>query len=178
MQLTRRFAIVIPFAATFAAVAFTVQADSIPATAYVQDGLVVQYDGIENAGSGLHEAAITAWKDLTGNGHDLPLNSGDTVGADCVNIVKASRTASNAVFSAYSPITIEFNARPTAMDAAGNWNAPIAAIPYIGAFGWDGRDGAISVMRPQSATATGCSSAALILTATGVAAVFITMYPA
>ena len=154
MQLTRRFAIVIPFAATFAAVAFTVQADSIPATAYVQDGLVVQYDGIENAGSGLHEAAITAWKDLTGNGHDLPLNSGDTVGADCVNIVKASRTASNAVFSAYSPITIEFNARPTAMDAAGNWNAPIAAIPYIGAFGWDGRDGAISVMRPQSATAT------------------------
>ena len=129
-------------------------ADTLPSTAYVKDGLVVQYDGIDNAGRGLHEAAITAWKDLTGNGHDLPLNEGDVVGADRVSLAKASRTASNAVFSAYSPITIDYNARPTAMNTAGNWNAPIANIPNIGCFGWDGRNGAISVMRPQSATAT------------------------
>ena len=153
MHIARRTTLMLPFAAVCVAVAPAVHATTLPATAYIRDGLVVQYDAIENAGAGLHEAAITAWKDLTGNGHDLPLNSGDTVGADFVNIVKASRTASNAVFDAYSPITIEFNARPTAMDAAGNWNAPIANIPYIGAFGWDGRVGAISVMRPQSATA-------------------------
>jgi hypothetical protein len=126
----------------------------VPATAYVQDGLVVQYDGLENAGAGVHDAGITAWKDLTGNGHDLALNANDTVGADCVNIAKASRTASNDVFSAYASITIEFNARPTAMDSAGNWDAAIVSIPYIGAFGWDGRKGAISVRRPQSASAT------------------------
>ena len=80
-------------------------ADTLPATAYIQDGLVVQYDGIENAGAGLHGDAITAWKDLTGNGHDLALNDGDTVGADCVNLVRGTRTATNDVFSAYTTIT-------------------------------------------------------------------------
>ncbi len=132
------------------AAATAAHADTLPATAYIQDGLVVQYDGLENAGAGLHEDAITAWKDLTGNGHDLPLNAGDTVGADCVNIVKAWRTASNGVFSAYTSITIEFNARPTETIAAGDWNASIANIPNIGSFGWDGRNGAISVMRPST----------------------------
>ena len=129
------------------------RADTLPITAYVQDGLVVQYDGLENAGSGVHANDITAWKDLTGNGHDLPLNTDDTVFSDRVNIVKASRTASNDVFTAYSPITIEFNARPTAMDSAGSWDAPLVTIPYIGAFGWDGRKGAIQVRRPQSVSA-------------------------
>jgi hypothetical protein len=128
-------------------------ADTLPASAYIQDGLVVQYDGIENAGAGIHDASATVWVDLTGNHHDLELNAGDTVGADRVNIVRATRKASNDVFSAYSQITIEYNARPTAMDAAGNWDAAIATIPYIGAFGWDGRVGAIHVRRPQSATA-------------------------
>ena len=127
-------------------------ADTIPATAYIQDGLVVQYDGIENAGPGVHADDITAWKDLTGNGHDLPLNAGDTVFSDHVNIAKASRTASNDVFAAYSPITIEFNARPTEMNTT-TYDSSIANIPYIGAFGWDGRSGAISVKRPQSETA-------------------------
>ena len=129
-------------------------ATTLPATAYIQEGLVVQYDGLENAGLGVHADGITAWKDLTGNGHDLPLNEGDTVGATFVNILRGSRTATNDVFDAYSPITIEFNARPTAMDTAGNWSANVAGISHIGSFGWDGRAGAIYVMRPQSATAT------------------------
>ena len=38
---------------------------------YVQDGLVAQWDGIENVGRGEHDGAATAWTDLTGNGHDL-----------------------------------------------------------------------------------------------------------
>lgn len=37
---------------------------------YVQDGLVVWYDGIENAGVGRHEANPSVWADLTDNGHD------------------------------------------------------------------------------------------------------------
>ena len=49
--------------------AFTASAD-IPASAYVQDGLVVQFDGIENAGAGTHDAAATTWKDLSGKGRD------------------------------------------------------------------------------------------------------------
>ncbi len=126
-------------------------ATTLPATAYAQEGLVVQYDGLENAGPGVHADGITAWKDLTGNGHDLPLDTGDTVGTDRVNIVRATRTASNDLFPAYTSITIEFNARPSAMDTAGNWDAALVNIPYIGAFGW--RKGAIQMRRPQSATA-------------------------
>ncbi len=38
---------------------------------YVQDGLVAQWDGIENVGRGRHDGTATAWTDLTGNGHDL-----------------------------------------------------------------------------------------------------------
>ena len=112
-----------------------VRADTLPLTAYIQDGLVVQYDGIENAGPGAHDPAATVWVDLTGNGHDLVLNAGDTVGANFVNILRGSRTASNDVFAAYSPITIEFNARPTAMDTAGSWSANVAGISHIGSFG-------------------------------------------
>ena len=145
---------ILHFAFCIALAATAARADALPASAYIQDGLVVQYDGLENAGPGVHANDITAWKDLTGNGHDLPLNANDVVGADRVNIAKASRTASNNVFSAYSPITIEFNARPTEMIAAGNWMASMASISYIGAFGWDARKGAITVMRPQSASAT------------------------
>ena len=49
---------------------FSASAD-IPASAYIQDGLVVQFDGIENVGAGLvHDASATSWVDLSGNGRD------------------------------------------------------------------------------------------------------------
>ena len=34
---------------------------------YVQDGLVAMWDGIENAGWGVHDTNATVWKDLVGN---------------------------------------------------------------------------------------------------------------
>ena len=34
---------------------------------YVQDGLIVMWDGIENVGWGVHDVNATEWKDLTGN---------------------------------------------------------------------------------------------------------------
>ena len=34
---------------------------------YVQNGLVAMWDGIENAGWGVHDAGATTWKDLVGN---------------------------------------------------------------------------------------------------------------
>ena len=42
---------------------------------YVQDGLIAMWDGIENAGWGVHDQNATVWKDLTGNGYDLPLST-------------------------------------------------------------------------------------------------------
>lgn len=46
-------------------------AKSVPtARDYVQDGLVAMWDGIENAGWGVHDAEATVWRNLVGNGHD------------------------------------------------------------------------------------------------------------
>ena len=39
--------------------------------AYITNGLVGLWDGIENAGEGLHDAAATVWKDLSGNAGDF-----------------------------------------------------------------------------------------------------------
>lgn len=50
---------------------------------YVQDGLVVMWDGIENAGWGVHNSSATTWKDLIGN-YSLPLMSGGSWEDDCI----------------------------------------------------------------------------------------------
>lgn len=42
---------------------------------YVQNGLIAMWDGIENAGWGVHDSAPTAWKDLVGT-NDLTIESG------------------------------------------------------------------------------------------------------
>ena len=38
---------------------------------YVQDGLVAQWDGIENVGRGQHDATARFWADISGNGHNF-----------------------------------------------------------------------------------------------------------
>ena len=55
-------------AAAVAALSFVVQA--IDSDAYVQRGLVAQWDGIQNTAAG-HDAEAAEWVDLTGNGHTL-----------------------------------------------------------------------------------------------------------
>ena len=42
---------------------------------YVQDGLIAQWDGIDNVGTGVHDPAATVWKDLAGS-YDLSLLPG------------------------------------------------------------------------------------------------------
>lgn len=67
-----------------AAAAGLASAETLPAQAYVQRGLVANWDGIENAGRyGEHRESITAWKDLVaGATWTLPANA--VVGEDCV----------------------------------------------------------------------------------------------
>ncbi|MBQ6102403.1 MAG: hypothetical protein IJL06_01905, partial [Kiritimatiellae bacterium] len=43
---------------------------ALTSRSYVQKGLVACYDGIDNAGTGLHDAAAATWADLSGNGLD------------------------------------------------------------------------------------------------------------
>ena len=58
-------------AAGLASFAFTSAWAGVSAKAYVQEGLVAQYDGIENAGAGTHVQNATMWKDLIGQGGDM-----------------------------------------------------------------------------------------------------------
>ena len=63
VKLTTSLAVMAAFAVT--------EASAAPASrAYVQRGLVAQYDGIDNAGTGSHDSTATTWVDLTGNGND------------------------------------------------------------------------------------------------------------
>ncbi len=52
---------------------FSLAASTLSAASYAQDGLVGQWDGIENAGTGLHDANTNYWTDLTGQSGDFAL---------------------------------------------------------------------------------------------------------
>ena len=47
----------------------------LSAKSYIQDGLVAMWDGIENAGWGVHDASLGKILDLSGNGHDITMPS-------------------------------------------------------------------------------------------------------
>jgi len=64
---------------------------------YVQDGLIAMWDGIENAGWGVHDPNATTWKDLSGNNNDLVLQNGAHFDAN--SLVTARRNKVSAVFS-------------------------------------------------------------------------------
>ena len=58
------------------ALSLSLAADTLSAASYAQDGLVGQWDGIENAGVGLHDATTNYWVDLTGNSGDFAVFTG------------------------------------------------------------------------------------------------------
>ena len=59
-------------ATAIVALAHIVTAETYTASSYVQDGLVGQWDGIENAGVGLpHDPTANYWVDLTGQTGDF-----------------------------------------------------------------------------------------------------------
>ena len=129
--------------------AFTALAD-IPASAYVQDGLVVQFDGIENAGTGTYDATATIWTDLTGNGRNGTLSGKTAWNGKGLSITSASSSdkglvtfdaTHNASFTfdiclkvdkangQYARITAD-NATP-AMCCYGKGSSLTAAHPYV-----------------------------------------------
>ena len=42
---------------------------------YIKENLLVDYDGINNVGTGVQDTTATVWKDLSGNGYDIDLAS-------------------------------------------------------------------------------------------------------
>ena len=49
------------------ALALTLPADTYTSASYVQSGLIAQWDGIDNQGTGTHDPTATTWKDLKGS---------------------------------------------------------------------------------------------------------------
>ena len=65
----------VKFAAACVAAVVGFEAEAYTSASYVQDGLIAQWDGIENAGRGVHDANAATWVDLTGNGCDFPVQA-------------------------------------------------------------------------------------------------------
>ena len=80
---------------------------------YVNDGLVLHYDAIDNAGIGKHEANPEKWVDLTGSGADMLSHDKIAVGADFIafNKVKRAVTGVEIVETNLSDYTLEIVAR-------------------------------------------------------------------
>ena len=57
------------------ATAFVIRAGAMTSSDYVQDGLVVHWDAIDNAGVGMHSSNTTTWVDLSGNGFDWTIDA-------------------------------------------------------------------------------------------------------
>ena len=80
--------------------------DTYTSEGYLQDGLVAQWDGINNAGVGLHLPDSGVWKDLVGN-CDLPLLSGKgwVPGRPALNVNKGTAQGASAA-PAYRTIEV------------------------------------------------------------------------
>ena len=87
---------------------FTASAD-IPASAYVQDGLIAQYDGIDNAGTGTHDPTATTWKDLVGanaGAYDMTLTANGSF-TDMALVSDGKKTAAKGTSPAVTIALIE-----------------------------------------------------------------------
>lgn len=71
---------------------------------YVQDGLMLHYDGINNTGNG-HSTTATTWKDLTGNGHDIATIKG-TINDDNIQLT-GSQSMDIPVTGNFNNFTVE-----------------------------------------------------------------------
>ena len=76
---------------------------------YVQDGLLVQWDGIDNAGTGVHDPTATTWKNLKGGGYDLTLTNNAVWNAEGRALVVNGVSAAGATAApAYKTIEVVF----------------------------------------------------------------------
>ena len=97
MGKTSTFAVAAMVAATVTTAA---KASPFSTSAYVQDGLVACWDGIGNAGAGVHADNVAVWKDVIG-GYEFVLTN-VTVGANCMTFA-ATTSSSSAVGTRFCP---------------------------------------------------------------------------
>ncbi|MBO7721203.1 MAG: hypothetical protein J6T01_02235 [Kiritimatiellae bacterium] len=114
----------------------------VPASAYVQDGLVAQFDGIENAGVGTHDANATTWVNLATGATDAVLPEGLFTVTDTSIVLNKGRALAEGITCASNttPITIQARARATAAPT-GQYDLMYVNISSRGGVGFDARTG-------------------------------------
>ena len=121
---------------------------ALTSRSYVRRGLVAHFDGIDNAGFGLHDDATNVWTDLTGNGRD---------GAVAAIVSWTSNGWTNA--SNGKPVTVPVGAVSTAL-STGTFTMQIACNPSRDTarqcfFGQYAQSGAFSLEHNNGSTSAG-----------------------
>lgn len=94
----------------------------IPASAYIQDGLIALYDSIENAGPGLHDATPEKWINLAEGSDDIPLKAGYHVFGDKSLVLKRERIAGANLPKARGAVSFTYEAYTKLNNMAGGVN--------------------------------------------------------
>ena len=124
---------------------FKAPATGLDAYSYIRKGLVANFDGIDNTGTGAHDSSATAWIDLTGNGNNATKGSnaswngtdGWTASADGkpMTIPEAGGAATTvAAVTATKVFTAQFAVKPSRSDARqsffGQWDKKGVCIEH------------------------------------------------
>ena len=110
-------------------------AGAYDASSYVQDGLIAQWDGIDNAGTGVHDPESTVWKDLKGS-LDMTLTVNGSWGSGAYLNVNGCSAKGTSATTSYATIEIYYRSENSAgrlMFVSGLKNR-IAAFPATGTY--------------------------------------------
>ena len=140
---------------------FFILEDAYDSSSYVTNGLVLQYDGVDNTladGVRSHDAAPTVWSDLTGRGRDVTLPAYVTVEANAVFSPADKTKASVSVevpevtTSATHVVTLDVAAQRGAWRYSDNYFnlQEVFATPF-GSVGYRMNEGWIYVLHPTDA---------------------------
>ena len=115
------------------------------------DDLVVQYDGIDNAGRGVHADRPSVWKNLASDteGLDFALENADLVYSDRVRLINLTRMTEGAVFDGYTNMTVEVDALPLWFWDNGGAPRVLAGVTAIGKFWLDPTRGGLNFTHRQ-----------------------------
>lgn len=132
----------------------SIAADAIGSGKYVTDGLVAQWDGVDNVGTGVHDPSATVWRELVSR-QDLPLNAADTVGDAFISSASA-HVLQNVFDVKTSPqFTLEVVVRPTGDYPSANKSYVIVDAADRAAIEYDTRsEGGIMLYYKNSSVTT------------------------
>ena len=122
-------------AVTAMALVVSMTAAALDSRSYVQEGIVAQWDGIENAGRGVHDASAANWTDLTGCGHNLTLSSGASFAENAFVFPENA----HGICASFANSTAVGGGDYASWDLAYTETSRAVAVPFIFGFGnWKG----------------------------------------